>query len=106
MAIELTRIQHVKIPVTDLCLRGFDPFALGVADRPALDALLTRCRELGLEHHEIEERTDGAVLDVVDPDGTVVRFYHLTAEPSRFTGLAFGADGSVELYDEPALEER
>lgn len=155
--IDLTRVQHVKIPVSDLAhslawyrdlldlelthefteqgvvrgvsllhrrggfsialrdraaipgqpdLRGFDPFALGVGGRDALDALVTRCRQLGVAHQGVEERVDGAVLDVADPDGTVVRFYHLTAELDRFTGLAFGADGSVEVYEQPRLERR
>lgn len=155
MGIDLTHIQHVKVPVNDLArslrwyrelldlelthefreegvvrgvslycrragfsialrdraaitgrpdLRGFDPFALGVGDRAALEALMARCRELDVEHHGIEDRIDGAVLDVVDPDGTVIRFYHLTAELDRFTGLAFAADGSVEVYDDPTLD--
>lgn len=156
MAIDLTHIQHVKVPVSDLPrsvrwyralldleltyefredgvlrgasllhrgggfsialrdrraipgrpeLRGFDPFAVGVASRQTLDELVERCDGLGVEHRGVEERVDGSVLDVADPDGTVVRFYHLTVDQRRFTGLAFGADGSVQRYDTPSLTD-
>lgn len=155
MAIDVTRIRHVKIPVSDLArsmawyrdllelelthefseggvvrgvsllhrqggfsialrdravvpgspdLEGFDPVALAVGDRATLDRLVARCDQLGIAHRAIEERVDGSVLDIPDPDGIVVRFYHLTDDLTRFLGLAFGADGGVEIYREPALE--
>jgi catechol 2,3-dioxygenase-like lactoylglutathione lyase family enzyme len=83
-------------------LRGFDPFAIGVARRADLDAIANRCDDLGVPHSAIQERGDGAVLDVPDPDGTVVRFYHL-AELSGFVGLDFRDGAAPQRYGAPRL---
>jgi catechol 2,3-dioxygenase-like lactoylglutathione lyase family enzyme len=83
-------------------LRGFDPFAIGVARRADLDAIADRCDDLGVPRSAIQEREDGAVLDVPDPDGTVVRFYHLT-ELLGFVGLDFRDGAAPEHYDAPRL---
>ncbi len=85
-------------------LRGFDPFAIGVRDREVLQELVRRCATMGIAHGDIEDRPDGSALDIPDPDGTVVRCYHYTGDERRFTGVAFHADGTVELYDTPRLD--
>ena len=84
-------------------LDGFDLFSVGVPSRVVLEHLVDRCEQLGVEHGSLEDRPDGTVLDLPDPDGTVVRCYHYTWDRSRFTGVAFGGDGEVEIYDTPRL---
>ncbi len=44
------------------------------------------------------------MLDIPDPDGTIIRCYHYTWDHDRFTGVAFGDDGAVELYHSPRLD--
>jgi catechol-2,3-dioxygenase len=126
MGIGMTRVQHVKIPVSDLgrsagwyatlldlvpfrgfvehgalrgaalrspeagvvfalrerqfCasqpnLAGFDLVALRMASREALAGLAAKCDRLGIEHSPVQDRGPSeAVVDVPDPDGTVLRF--------------------------------
>jgi catechol-2,3-dioxygenase len=126
MGIGMTRVQHVKIPVSDLgrsagwyatlldlvpfrgfvehgalrgaalrspeaglvfalrerqfCasqpnLAGFDLVALRMASREALAELAAKCDRLGIEHSPVQDRGPSeAVVDVPDPDGTVLRF--------------------------------
>ncbi len=85
-------------------LRGFDLFSIGVHDGDVLEDLRKRCSELGSPHGVLEERPDGTVLDITDPDGTVIRCYHYTGDNDRFTGIAFDDNGNYELYDEPRLD--
>ena len=157
MGIGITRIQHVKIPVTDLrrsvawygelldlvpfrefveqgdlrgaalrspeaavvfalrerqfCasqpdLAGFDLVALHMASRTALPELATKCDRLGVQHSPVQDRgPDEAVVDVPDPDGTVLRFFweRENAQALRFMGLSFDADGTPAFYDTPRL---
>jgi len=157
MSIGMTRIHHVKIPVTDLgrsvswyarlldlvpcrefveqgalrgaglrspeagflialrerqfCasrpdLAGFDVVALHMNSREALADLAAKCDRLGMEHGPIQDRgPDEAVVDVPDPDGTVLRFLwdREGEQTSRFMGLSFDADGSPAFYDTPRL---
>lgn len=157
MGIGMTKVLHVKIPVTDLqrsvswycslleldlskefveegvvrgaafssreggfgfalrdrafCastpnLSGFDPFALHMATRGDLEAIVERCEHLGLEHSPIQERgPDEAVVDVPDPDGTVLRFYWVGdgADGDDFLGLEFDESGNLSFYDTPRL---
>jgi catechol 2,3-dioxygenase-like lactoylglutathione lyase family enzyme len=153
----MTRVHHVKIPVTDLqrsvtwycdlmdlllwrefiendelrgaalkseegkfsfglrlrehCastpdLTGFDVVSLQMATREALELLRNRCADLGATHTEIQDRrANEAVLDVTDPDGTVLRFYWEapTDQPDVFSGVVFRGDGPPELVSEPRL---
>ena len=92
-------------------LAGFDPFALQVADRGDLLALVGRCEQLGVAHGEVVERGSAeAVVDVPDPDGTVVRFLWSSGEHEEaFVGLEFSGAADVGFYDRPRLrldEER
>ena len=41
-------------------------------------------------HSGVADGPTGAVLDVTDPDGTVLRFYHFTAPTDGFTGVVEG----------------
>jgi catechol 2,3-dioxygenase-like lactoylglutathione lyase family enzyme len=153
----MTRVHHVKIPVTDLqrsvtwycdvmdlvlwrefieddqlrgaalkseeggfsfalrlredCastpdLTGFDLVSLQMATRESLELLRSRCADLGATHTEIQDRrANEAVLDVTDPDGTVLRFYWEgpTDQPDAFSGVVFHGDGPPELVSEPRL---
>jgi Glyoxalase/Bleomycin resistance protein/Dioxygenase superfamily len=157
MGIGMTRVQHVKIPVSDLgrsagwyatlldlapfrefvehgalrgaalrspeagivfalrerqfCasqpnLAGFDLIALRMASREALADLAARCDRLAIEHSPVQDRgPDEAVVDVPDPDGTVLRFFwEREAEQALgFMGLCFGIAGPPESYDVPRL---
>ncbi|MEV6278014.1 VOC family protein [Nocardia sp. NPDC051832] len=151
----LSRIRHIKLPVTDLArsvawyrdlldlqlaaefkeqgvlrgaqlmhpsgfgialrerefcankpdLAGFDVFALEVDSVTDLHELATRAKELGAEHSEVTDRgAYGAFLDIIDPDGTVIRFLaNNPIQPGRFVGVDSGPDGDFTLYDTPAL---
>ncbi len=85
-------------------LDGFDLFSVRVSDRDVLLQLVDRCDDMGTAHEQLEDRPDGTVLDIPDPDGTIIRCYHYTWDHVRFTGVAFGDDGAVELYDSPRLD--
>jgi catechol 2,3-dioxygenase-like lactoylglutathione lyase family enzyme len=156
MAIGMTRVLHVKIPVTDLqasvtwygdlmdlallhefieddelrgaslksdegnfsfalrlrehCasapdLTGFDVVALHMASREALVRLHDRCATLGARHTEDQDRGQNeAVVDVTDPDGTVLRFYWVGPDVAEgFVGMAFGESGIPVFTSEPRL---
>ena len=74
-------------------LDGFDVVALHMATRDALTHLRERCTPAGYPmHRDTEDRAaNEAVVNVADPDGTVLRFYWVadTGEPGSFTGLIF-----------------
>jgi catechol 2,3-dioxygenase-like lactoylglutathione lyase family enzyme len=157
MGIGMTKVLHVKIPVTDLqrsadwyaqlmdlvltrefiengelrgaalhspeggfafalrlrehcssqpALDGFDVVALHMATRDALTQLCERCARLGIRCTNIQDRAaNEAVVDVADPDGTVLRFYWVadTGEPDSFTGLIFQGDAPPRRTAEPRL---
>jgi len=87
-------------------LAGFDPVALHMSSREALADFAARCDRLDVEHSPIQERgPDEAVVDVPDPDGTVLRFFweRETEESLRFAGLCFDANGPPTFYDTPRL---
>jgi catechol 2,3-dioxygenase-like lactoylglutathione lyase family enzyme len=87
-------------------LAGFDPFAVHMASRDALGDLAAKCDRRGIEHSPVQDRgPDEAVVDVPDPDGTVLRFYWMRdgGQPERFTGLDFDATGRPASYDTPRL---
>lgn len=55
---------------------GFDYFAIGVPDKPAIDALAARLDDLGETHAGVHVATFGWILPLLhDPDGHEVRFY-------------------------------
>jgi catechol 2,3-dioxygenase-like lactoylglutathione lyase family enzyme len=85
-------------------LDRFDLFSVSVEEREVLAQLLRRCQDMGTPHGQLEDRPDGTVLDIPDPDGTIVRCYHYTWDHDRFTGVAFGDDGLSELYDSPKID--
>jgi catechol 2,3-dioxygenase-like lactoylglutathione lyase family enzyme len=73
---------------------GFDYFAIGVPDRPAIEELAARLTELGEEHAGVHPASLGWILPLLhDPDGHEVRFYtvqHHTERP---------ADGVATIHD-------
>jgi len=87
-------------------LRGFDVCAIEVDSRTALEELQRRCRELSVDVGAIEDRVDASVLDVPDPDGTVLRFRHSAADlRGPFAGFEFTDEG-IRTYDQPRLGVR
>jgi catechol 2,3-dioxygenase-like lactoylglutathione lyase family enzyme len=87
-------------------LAGFDVAALHMISREALADLAAKCDRLRIEHSPVQDRgPDEAVVDVPDPDGTVLRFLweRVSEETSRFIGLSFDGDGPPAVYDTPRL---
>lgn len=86
-------------------LAGFDVVALEVGAVADLHELAARAGELGAEHTGVTDRgAHGAVLDLIDPDGTVVRVLaNNPLHPDRFVGVDSDAEGSFTLYDTPVL---
>lgn len=84
-------------------LRGFDIIAFRPASRAALDAIAERCDRLGIARGDIIETAAGPRLDVPDPDGTVLRFYHFTGATTGFAGIEFRGGVQVNVYDAPRL---
>jgi UDP:flavonoid glycosyltransferase YjiC (YdhE family)/catechol 2,3-dioxygenase-like lactoylglutathione lyase family enzyme len=82
-------------------LRGFDVVALRPRSAGVLDKLVERCASLGVAHGGIRHRPGGAWLDIPDPDGTVLRFYHFTDPTDRFTGVELRDGQPVGTYDSP-----
>ena len=158
MGIGMTRVRHVKLPVSDLqasvewyvalmdlvvtrefiedgelrgaalysaeggfsfalrlrehcasqpLLNGFDIVALHMHARDALTRLRDRCATLGVACTPIQDRGDNeAVVDVTDPDGTVLRFYWAreTSEPDTFRAVIFDRDAAPRFATEPRLQ--
>jgi catechol 2,3-dioxygenase-like lactoylglutathione lyase family enzyme len=84
-------------------LRSFDILAFVPASRAVLDDMVERCDRLGVAHSGIEETPAGPRLDVPDPDGTVLRFYHFTEPTDRFVGVESRDGRYVGTYDSPRL---
>lgn len=156
MAVGVTKVLHVKLPVTDLqrsvdwyaslmdlrlthefiehdevrgaalrsdeggfsfafrlrghcpgqpSLEGFDVVALHVADRDALVHLHERCDRLGVACSPVQDRGEHeAIVDVPDPDGTVLRFYWVDeSADSSFVGMVFEGSGPPRFTSEPRL---
>lgn len=157
MGIGMTKVLHVKIPVTDLersaswyaalmdlelsrefiedgelrgaalhspeagfafalrlrehcastpVLDGFDVIAVHMSTREDLAHLRERCASLGVACTAIQDRAaNEAVVDVADPDGTVLRFYWV-GEPERpdpFVGVLFEHGQPTRLTSTPRL---
>jgi hypothetical protein len=73
------------------------------ASRSVLDELAQRCDRLGIARSNIQDGPEGSRLDVPDPDGTVLRFYHFTAPTDGFTGIEFRDGQQVGTYATPRL---
>jgi catechol 2,3-dioxygenase-like lactoylglutathione lyase family enzyme len=84
-------------------LDGFDVVAFLPLSRTVLDDLAERCDRLGVRRSEIQDGPEGSRLDVPDPDGTVLRFYHFTAPTEGFTGVEYRDGELVGSYDTPRL---
>jgi catechol 2,3-dioxygenase-like lactoylglutathione lyase family enzyme len=84
-------------------LAGFDVVAFAPRSEAVLHELVERCERMGTDHGGIRRNPGGAYLDVPDPDGTVLRFYHFTAPTAGFTGLETRDGEHVDTYDTPRL---
>jgi hypothetical protein len=94
----------VATALSPASLDGFDVVAFLPASRSVLEDIAARCDRLGIAHSGIYETGAGPRLDVPDPDGTVVRFYHYTGPTEQFTGLEM-RDGQVVGTDQtPRLQ--
>jgi catechol 2,3-dioxygenase-like lactoylglutathione lyase family enzyme len=78
-------------------MRGEHPVIVGVADRPALDAIFDRLAGRGFDPAR-GEHADAAWVEVVDPDGICTRFAVAHAKPEFFGVLPGG------FYATPRLE--
>ena len=75
-----------------LDLDGFDIVALHMSSRESLSLVQERSARLGADHTPVQDRgPHEAVVDVTDPDGTLLRFYwkDLAQEPDVFLAFAF-----------------
>jgi catechol 2,3-dioxygenase-like lactoylglutathione lyase family enzyme len=84
-------------------LDGFDVVAFLPSSRTVLEDLAERCDRLGVARSEIQDGPEGSRLDVPDPDGTVLRFYHFTAPTEGFTGVEYRGGQLVRWYETPRL---
>ncbi|MEU4420187.1 VOC family protein [Actinoplanes sp. NPDC024001] len=84
-------------------LTGFDVVAFLPDSRSVLTGLVERCARLGIDHAGIEETPAGPRLDIPDPDGTVLRFYHFTDSTDGFIGLESRGGRPVGIYRESRL---
>ena len=84
-------------------LHGFDVFAFVPASRAVLDEMVERCARLGIAHHGIEQTPAGPRLDIPDPDGTVVRFYHFVDPTDGFVGVESTGGRVTGTYAESRL---
>jgi catechol 2,3-dioxygenase-like lactoylglutathione lyase family enzyme len=84
---------------------GFDLFSLAVDSLDELQAVVARCDNLGLSHGDVTMLgADGTIVDVPDPDGTVIRFILLSPDRERsFAGVDLRSDGQPAFYDTPRL---
>lgn len=63
-------------PARAAAAAGFDYFAIGVADKRALERLAAHLTALGEDHAGVHHATIGWILPLLhDPDGHEVRFY-------------------------------
>jgi hypothetical protein len=84
-------------------LNGFDVVAFLPRSRSLLDELVERCERLGVAHNGICTTSAGDRLDILDQDGTVLRFYHFTAPTEGFIDVEFRDGEVVGTYQTPRL---
>lgn len=70
----------------DVVATGFDPFAILVADRAAIDGWVERLDALGVQHTPVQRGAQAWKVTTADPDGTEVAFY--SAAPVATDGSA------------------
>lgn len=87
-------------------LHGSRPLVLNAPSRETVESLAGRFGGLGLDPRGPVTDPDGTVVDVVDPDGIILRVRHVTSPPDTgFQGVAYDADGTVTgIYATPALD--
>ena len=88
-------------------LSGFDIVSLHMTDRDALVRLRDTCARLGVDCSPVQDRgPHEAIVDVPDPDGTVLRFYWVdeSVESPDFLGMIFEGDGPPRFVAEPRLQ--
>jgi hypothetical protein len=73
------------------------------ATRSVLEEIMARCVRFAIRYEAPRETPAGTMLDVPDPDGTVLRFYHYTAGTGGFTGIDSRDGAIVGTYPEPRL---
>jgi hypothetical protein len=66
-------------------------------------AQVARCARLGVAHHGIRPTPAGPRLDIPDPDGTVLRFYHFTEPTDEFVGVESRDGEIIGTYRAPRL---
>src|SRR5215472_10801708 len=86
---------------------GFDYFAIGVADKAAMDLLARRLDGLGQAHAGVHRASIGWILpDVLDPDGHALRFYtmehHAGLAPAEVTTIRDPRETAERLEHEEA----
>ena len=82
-------------------LAGFDVVAFAPHTPEVLDDLVEHCGRLGIPNSGVQQRPGGCWLDIPDPDGTVLRFYHHTDPTDRFMGVEFRRDAAPTNYSVP-----
>ncbi len=96
-------LRHRSVCASEPDLRGFDVVAFTPQSRAALHRLAEHCDRLRIAHSGVQETPGGALLDVPDPDGTVLRFYDFTQPTGGFTGVEFRDGRHVGFYDTSRL---
>ena len=84
-------------------LRGVHPVVLRVAGSAALDAVFDRLRREGFSPTR-GEHSDGAWVEVLDPDGIVLRFMSDVPRGTTFIGYQFEGEALVTMYDQPKID--
>lgn len=77
------RVAAEDYPVPD----GYDPVTFEVADDAALDAWLAHLDAVGADHSPIKQRRTGRSLEVLTPDGVLIRLF--TAPVGGFDEVPF-----------------
>jgi catechol 2,3-dioxygenase-like lactoylglutathione lyase family enzyme len=84
---------------------GFDYFAIGVADKPAIDALAERLSDLGEDHAGVHYATIGWILPMLhDPDGHEIRFYTHAAHTEPAPGEVMRVEDARERAEQRERE--
>jgi catechol 2,3-dioxygenase-like lactoylglutathione lyase family enzyme len=92
-------------PERAVAAAGFDYFAIGVADKPDLDALAQRLSDLGESHAGVHYATIGWILPMLhDPDGHEIRFYTHAAHTDLDPGEVLRVEDARERAEQRQRE--